>query len=92
MLNEKEFERLQKLACIKLEEEEKNKLFNQIGNIVMFLDKLNDLNLENNINIKQENNLRTISGSNNFENKEGLLNNVKHKKINNTIVIKSVLD
>lgn len=92
MLNEKEFERLQKLACIKLEEEEKNKLFNQIWNIVMFLDKLNDLNLENNINIKQENNLRTISWSNNFENKEWLLNNVKHKKINNTIVIKSVLD
>lgn len=92
MLNEKEFERLQKLACIKLEQEEIEKLFNQIWNIVIFLDKLNDLNLENNINIKQENNLRIISWSSDFENKEWLLNNVKHEKINNTIVIKSVLN
>lgn len=96
MLDYKEFERLQKLSCVSLDDNEKEKLFSQIWNIVVFLNKLNELDLDNTVSISDSNlletNLRSIKWLNTFENTDWLLQNVIHEKINNNIVIKSVLD
>jgi hypothetical protein len=41
--------------------------------------------------IKLKNSLRVISGIKGYDNVDLLLSNVKHNKVNNNIVIKSVL-
>jgi len=92
-LIDKELARLQKLACIKLSPEEQVKLWNQLQNIIAFLDKLQEIKIAKNgwKSIKIENPLRTLEGMKKFEDAKALLQNVKHEKINNSIVIKSVL-
>lgn len=100
MLSEKEFERLQKLACIKLSPQEKKKLGDQLVNIIDFLDQLNDIKInlpDSKATDKVEmvdfsNPLRVISGVREYAWVESLLGNVKHNKSNNNIVIKSVLN
>jgi aspartyl/glutamyl-tRNA(Asn/Gln) amidotransferase C subunit len=94
MLDEKEFERLQKLACIKLNPKDKKKLWNQLVNIIEFLDQLKNIEI-NQIEIEQlklDNSLRIISWVTQYNNIDWLLVNVKHNKIHNNIVIKSVLN
>lgn len=92
-LTEKELEKLQKLACIKLNQEEKDKLWNQLENIITLLDELGKLDLWNeSLVLDQEvNNLKTIYGTNNSEDKDKLFQNVEHEIINNSIVIKSAI-
>lgn len=96
MLSEEEFDRLQKLACIKLNPKEKKKLWDQLVNIIEFLDKLK--NMSNELldqpkidDIKFKNSLRVISWTKWYDNVDLLISNVKHNKVNNNIVIKSVL-
>ncbi len=96
MLSELEFDRLQKLACIKLNPKEKKKLWDQLVNIIEFLDKLKNmsnvpLDESSKNDIKLKNSLRVISGIKGYDNVDLLLSNVKHNKVNNNIVIKSVL-
>ena len=97
MLSEKEFERLQKLACIKLTLQEKKKLWDQLVNIIDFLDQLKNIKIDlpvkqtDPIKIKLDNSLRVISWVKKYNDINWLLDNVKHNKINNNIVIKSVL-
>ncbi len=92
-LTEEELNKLQKLACIRLNEEEKEKFWNQLESIITLLDELGKLDLSGDIDIDENdiNNLRTISGTQDWENKEKLLQNVEHKLVNNSVVIKSVL-
>lgn len=96
MLDYKEFERLQKLSCVTLNDDKKKKLFSQVWDIVVFLNKLNELDIDKVVWVSDDNllstNLRTIDWINDFENRDWLLKNVFHEKINNNIVIKSVLD
>jgi len=98
MLSEEEFDRLQKLACIKLNPKEKKKLWDQLVNIIDFLDKLKNINMSNvplgessKNDIKLKNSLRVISWTKWYDNIDLLLSNIKHNKVNNNIVIKSVL-
>lgn len=94
MLSEKEFERLQKLACIKLNPDDKKKLWDQLINIIDFLDQLKNIKI-NEIEItkiKLNNSLRIVSWIKKYDNTDGLLSNVKHNIVNNNIVIKSVLN
>ena len=92
-LTEEEFEKLQKLACIKLSDDEKEKFWNQLESIINFLDELGKLDLSWDIELWEDdvNNLRTITWTEYFEDKDKLLQNVDHKLVNNSIVIKSVL-
>lgn len=92
-LTEEELNKLQKLACIRLNDEEKDKLWNQLESIITLLDELGKLDLSGEIDIDENdlNNLRTISGTREREDKDKLLQNVEHKLLNNSVVIKSVL-
>ncbi len=90
-----ELKRLQKLSCITLSPEEEKRFWAQINNIIGFLGQLPETKLTTNneqITVKDKLTLRTITGlKESAENKE-LLKNVKHPIVNNSIVIKSVLN
>ena len=92
-LTEEELNKLQKLACIRLNDEEKDKLWNQLESIITLLDELGKLDLSGDIAVDENdlNNLRTISETREREDKDKLLQNVEHKLLNNSVVIKSVL-
>ncbi len=92
-LTEEELNKLQKLACIRLNEKEKEKFWNQLESIITLLDELGKLDLSGDIDVDENdlNNLRTISGTREREDKDKLLQNVEHKLLNNSVVIKSVL-
>jgi len=47
MFNEVELERLQKLACIKLDNKNRQKLLEQLANIISFLDQLKEIKIDN---------------------------------------------
>jgi len=94
MLSEKEFERLQKLACIKLNPKDKKKLWDQLIGIIDFLDqlkgvKINEAKIDE---LKLDNSLRITSWIKLSDCTDALLSNVKHNILNNNIVIKSVLN
>lgn len=97
ILTNQELERLQKLACIKLSAQEQTKLWSQLQSIISFLDKLQEISTlnEDKPSVKSgggiNNPLRVIGWVRPFEDTKALLQNVKHEKINNSIVIKSVL-
>jgi len=93
ILDKNELDRLQKLSCIRLSLEEQAKLWIQISGIIAFLNKLNEIKIDKNgwTSIKIENPLRTLEWTHAFDDTKALLQNVKHEKINNSIVIKSVL-
>ena len=92
MIDEKAFDRLQKLACISLDKEDKKKLLDQLDNIIVFLDNLKNIETKNvDVNYSWiENSLRTLEWLNNDQSNY-ILTNVQHNKINNNIIIKSVL-
>jgi len=92
MIDEKAFDRLQKLACINLDKEDKKKLLDQLDNIIIFLDNLKNIDTKNvGVNYSWiENSLRTLKWLNNDQSNY-ILTNVEHNKINNNIIIKSVL-
>jgi Asp-tRNA(Asn)/Glu-tRNA(Gln) amidotransferase C subunit len=92
MLSEKDFGRLQKLSCIKLTEDEQKKLWDQLINIISFLDQLKEL--DNNDSLLEDvdyHTLEPLSGTKVYDNIDWLLDNVKHSKVHNAISIKSVL-
>ena len=92
-LTTQELERLQKLASIELSPEEQDKLGSQLQSIVSFLDKLQEVKIDWVIWVDEhiDNPLRTLEGVVECEDTQALLDNVKHEKINNSVVIKSVL-
>jgi len=93
MIDKNQFERLQKLSCIKLDLLEKEKLLNQISDIVVFLDQLKKIDIKNSQSDSLfENTLDLISWVKNYSDLDWLLKNVKHKKLNGNIIIKSVLN
>lgn len=94
MLSEKEFDRLQKLACIKLNIQDKKKLWDQLTNIIDFLDQLKNIKInKTEIEIlKLDNSLRVVSWIREYKDSNWLLSNVKHNIVNNNIVVKSVLN
>jgi aspartyl/glutamyl-tRNA(Asn/Gln) amidotransferase C subunit len=93
MLSERELDHLQKLACIKLNPKEKKKLWEQLINIIDFLDQLNKIKIDQKEinNLKLNNSLRVLSWIKKYDNVGDLLENVNHNKTNKNIVIKSVL-
>jgi aspartyl/glutamyl-tRNA(Asn/Gln) amidotransferase C subunit len=93
MLSERELDHLQKLACIKLNTKEKKKLWEQLINIIDFLDQLNKIKIDQKEinNLKLNNSLRVLSWVKKHDNVGDLLENVGHNKTNKNIVIKSVL-
>lgn len=92
MLSEKEFNRLQQLANIKLSPDEQVKLGTQLDNIIQFIWQLDQIKIfSKNKNKKTELSLRTIAWVREFPDTKKLLDNVKHPLVNNSIVIKSAL-
>lgn len=99
MLDSWELKRLQKLACIKLTDEEEKKLWSQLQNIVSFLWKLQEITLtpqsaspQKDIVGKSDISINPISGVKQYHDVDWLLANVKHQKINKSIVIKSAIN
>ena len=96
MLTDKELAHLQTLACIKLSPEEQVKFWHQLQGIITFLDKLSQMGTDGSQMStdkmdKIENSLRILDGVKPFADAKLLLDNVEHEKVNNSIVIKSVL-
>jgi Asp-tRNA(Asn)/Glu-tRNA(Gln) amidotransferase C subunit len=91
-----EIKRLQKLSCIALSPEQEKKLWAQLKDIIAFLGQLPDkkLRIENwELKIKEAKlTLRTIAGVKESTESKKILRNVKHEVVNNSIVIKSVLN
>lgn len=87
---------LQKLSCIALSPEEEKKFWTQLNDIIGFLGKLSDIRLIIDNwqlkNTKKKLTLRTIKWVKENIDSEKILNNVKHPIVNNSIVIKSVLN
>lgn len=88
-----EIKRLQKLSCIALSPEQEKKLWSQLTDIIAFLGKLPEPKGTSWFeNLKEKLTLRTITESHAFNEPQKLLKNVKHPIVNNSIVIKSILD
>jgi Asp-tRNA(Asn)/Glu-tRNA(Gln) amidotransferase C subunit len=89
-----EIKRLQKLSCISLSPTEEQKLWAQLTDIITFLGQLPECKAESS-KLKAQNNkltLRTVAGVNDVSDSKRILKNVKHEIVNNSIVIKSVLN
>ena len=97
-----EIKRLQKLSCIALSPEQEKNLWSQLNDIIGFLGQLPEtkLKIENwlvheggKLKIAEAKlTLRTIAGVKESSDSKKILTNVKHPIINNSIVIKSVLN
>jgi len=88
-----EIKRLQKLSCIALSPEEEKKLWKQLPDIIGFLGKLPETKGDATSKTKKDTlTLRTITGVKNDADSKKLMKNVKHPIVNNSIVIKSVLN
>lgn len=90
-----EIKRLQKLSCIALSPEQEEKLWKQINDIISFLGQLPDTGMKNEkwiMNNDGKLSLRTIVGIKEDSNSKKIMKNVKHGVVNNSIVIKSVLN
>jgi len=92
-LSIEELKHLEQLSCITLNENEQEKFLSQLDNIINFLGQLKDIDVENiDTNFEIENSLRTHKWVSKFENTKWIINNIKHEIVNNSIVIKSVLN
>lgn len=87
----KDSKHLQKLSCITLTPAEEEKLNTQLGKIVEMLDKLPMVDEITSWSKQEKMTLRTLSGIKDEEDSASLLQNAHHEKINNSLVIKSVL-
>ncbi len=97
-----EIKRLQKLSCIALSPEQEKKLWAQLADIIAFLGQLPDKKLRIDLSSKEGNwklkikeaklTLKTIAGVKENAKSKKILRNVKHEVVNNSIVIKSVLN
>ncbi len=90
-----EIKRLQKLSCIALSPEQEKKLWKQLADIIGFLGKLPNTEMNNEqwiMNNEGKLTLRTIAGVKQDPDGKKILKNVKHEMANNSIVIKSVLN
>lgn len=86
---------LQKLSCIALSPEEEKKFWSQLNDIIGFLGQLPETKLTTNneqLTVKDKLTLRAIAGVKESSDSKKFLNNVKHPIVNNSIVIKSVLN
>lgn len=91
MLSLEEFERLQKLSAISLNNEEQKKLSDQMSTIIDFLSKLQSLPL-NSQDKKIIHMLSPISWVSSYKDNKQLFQNVSHEKVWNSIMINSVVD
>lgn len=97
MLSVEEFDRLQKLSCLSLSPEETDKFSGQLSSIVRFLSTLAKLSIDD--DVKQgllpwqlDHTLSTSNALLNYPDTDFLFHNVKHEKLNRSIVIKSVVE
>ncbi len=90
-----ELKHLQKLSCIALSPEQEKNLWSQLNDIIGFLGQLpnTEVNSEQ-WTVKSDGklSLRTIAGVKESSDSKKILTNVKHPIVNNSIVIKSVLN
>jgi len=90
-----EIKHLQKLSCIALSPQQEKKLWAQLSDIIGFLGQLPETKMNNEwwiMNNKGKLTLRTIAGVKESSESKKILKNVKHELVNNSIVIKSVLN
>lgn len=92
MLTKEEFVRLQKLAAISLDENQTEKLWNQLWTIVDFLGKLQHISLQWKNTSLYSSFLQPLSWVTLYKDAESLFDNVTHEKVANSIVIASVID
>ena len=97
MLTPEEIKHLQTLSCISLDQEEEKTLGKQLVGIVDFLGKLNEIKIDQDIldgtaGDTFDHFLSVVPDVCQYEDANALFQNVQHEKINNSIVIKSVIE
>lgn len=97
MLSSEEFARLQKLSCLSLSSEETQKLSSQLSSIVWFLWALNDIKIDDDVKKQilapdRDHGLSIQDKVSDYSDTDALFDNVKHEKLNRSIVIKSVVE
>lgn len=91
-INKEELTHLEQLANINIDKDQEWKFLEKLDNIVEKLDELNQFDTTwTDKSTDNDNPLRTISGTKDFEWKKEIIDNVKHDVVNNSIVIKSAL-
>lgn len=91
-INKEELAHLEQLANINIDKDQEWKFLEKLDNIVEKLDELNQFDTTwTDSSTNNDNPLRTISGTKDFEWKKEIIDNVKHDVVNNSIVIKSAL-
>ena len=89
----KDSKRLQKLSCISLTPEQEQKFWAQLNDIIGFLGQLPQTKDHTPSNDNKKNlTLKTIQGAHQCVDTQKILKNVQHEIVNNSIVIKSVLN
>jgi len=88
-LSVQELQHLEKLANIKINDNETSTFLNKLDNIIDKLHELDKIDTSWINDLTVWNTLRCIPGNKDFENKQWILSNAKHEIINNSIVIKS---
>ena len=92
-LNLQELQHLEKLSCIKIDENKQSIFLDKLDNVIDKLNELNkiDTNWIHEISFSEGNPLRIIWWNKDFSNKKWIIDNAKHDVINNSIMIKSAL-
>lgn len=91
-LSQKELEHLQNLSCLSLTPAEQEKFAGKMDAIIDFLGKLPKIDKIDSKNKKISHSLQPISGVHLCEDTPDLLKNVQHPLMNNSVVIKSVME
>ena len=91
MITQKQLSHLQKLAQISLNEEQEKQFVDQLGSVISALEELQSLDVSW-IPRGVDTSLSVRGWVEDFEDSDSLLANITHPLINNSPIIKSVLD
>jgi len=93
--SKQDFEKLLRLCAIKLEGEEKEKIYSQLWSILDFVSQLQQIDTSDVDPLYhpiEDKNLSLAEGVQPFENTQKILQNVKHSIKNNSICIKKIVN
>jgi len=93
-LADQEFEKLQNLACISFDSEEKKIFLEKLEGVIEFLWQLKNVSVvSDEVKGTSDNKyLEPKEGVEEYDDPKGLLRNVEHEVMNESVVVKSVLN
>lgn len=90
-LTKEEINKLKKLSALDLNEEEERAFVEKLWDIINFLWKLKNIEVVSNFSEFSDNVVDMVDWVEDFVDYMKIMENVEHEKINNSIVVKSVL-